>query len=231
MVTTMGFSRERNPSPDPAKVLRSTAAELHDGVAQDLFVSSMEIEELTRVPGVPAAVGEQLARIASNLHQSSLELRGVLTAMFEGDLERRGETVVERIRPCVDHALRRSDLTVDIRLEGAGAEPGADSADLIVRGVREGLANVVKHAEASEALVIVRRGEKWWTVMVEDDGLGDANAVRHIITNSAGLTLGLASLAAEAERLGGRLWMSSAGRLSGLNLSVSVPVSGRDQQR
>lgn len=231
MVTTMEFTREPDPSPDSAKILRTTAAELHDGVAQDLFVSSIEIEELTQVPEVPAAISRQLARIASNLHQSSLELRGVLNAMFEGDMERRGETVIERIRPCVDHVLQRCDLTIDIRLEGTGAEPDADAADLIVRAVREGLANVVKHADATEVLIIVRRGNLWWTVMVEDDGLGDATSVRHLVTNSTGQTLGLASLAAEADRLGGRLWMSSAGRLSGVSLSVSVPGHGEGRKR
>ncbi|GAB3390355.1 sensor histidine kinase [Amycolatopsis echigonensis] len=212
------------PVVDDRRVLRAAAAELHDGVAQTLFASSMEIEELTDVAGVPADVRERMARIASNLHKASLELRGVLVGMFEPGNAERGRTVVDRIRACVDDLLQRSDLTVDIRLEGTGTEPDDECAGLVVRCVREGLANVVKHADATEVLVIVRRGGSWWTVMVEDDGIGDAAVVRHIITKSAGLSLGLASLSAEAERLGGRLWLSSAGRLSGVSLSVSVPV-------
>lgn len=218
------FSRNGKALDDERPTLRAAAAELHDGVAQALFATSMEVEELIGVDGVPAEVRERLGRIASGLHQTSLELRGVLLAMFHGNSDRRGYTTVERIRSCVDDVMQRSELTVDIRLEGAGVEPDGDCADLIVRSVREGLANVVKHADATEVLVIIRRGDCWWTVMVEDDGLGDATVVRHIIAKSAGLTLGLASLSAEAERLGGRLWLSSAGRLSGVNLSVSVPV-------
>jgi signal transduction histidine kinase len=223
-VTTIEFPNVSAVPQDPLKILRSAAAELHDGVAQDLFAASMEVEELIHAGGLPPGVSDQLARIASNLHKSSLQLRGVLTGMFEGNLDRRGDTVVERLRSCVERALHRSDLTIDIRLEGTGPEPDPDCADLVVRSVREGLANVVKHADATEVLVIVRRGTTWWTVMVEDDGLGEAAVVRHMIAKSAGLTLGLASLVAEADRLGGRLWLSSAGRLSGVNLSISVPV-------
>jgi signal transduction histidine kinase len=185
----------------------------------------MEAEELLDADGVPVEVRERLGRLASSLHQTSLELRGVLLGMFDGRPDRRDTgTVIDRIRSCVDHLLRRSELTVDIHVEGAGIEPVEDRADLLVRTVREALANVVKHADATEVLVIIRRGDRWWTVMVEDDGTGETTVIRHIIARSAGLTLGLASLSAEAGRLGGRLWLSSAGRLSGVSLSVSVPV-------
>lgn len=211
-------------SVDDRRVLRTAAAELHDGVAQSLFASSMELEELVDADSLPAEVRERLLRIASNLHKTSLELRGVLAGMFDPGNTDRARTVVERIRACVTDLMQRSDLTVDIRLEGAGTEPDEECAGLIVRCVREGLANVAKHADATEVLVIVRRGGGWWTVMIEDDGIGDAAVVRHLIAKTSGLSLGLASLSAEAERLGGRLWLSSAGRLSGVSLSVSVPV-------
>ncbi|WP_020497541.1 MULTISPECIES: sensor histidine kinase [Sciscionella] len=212
------------------RVLRVAAAELHDGVAQELFAASMDVEESACAAGVPAGVADQLGRIASNLHKSSLELRGLLTGMLEGNLPRQRMTVVDRIRACVEQTASRGDLTVDVRLEGAGPDPGPDGAELVVRTAREGIANVVKHAEASEALVTVRRGRAWWTILVEDDGTGEAAAIRATLSRSAGLKIGLASLTAEAQRLGGRLWLSSAGRLGGVGLSVSVPTAATPER-
>ncbi len=54
-------------------------------------------------------------------------------------------------------------------------EEGA--AQLAYRIVREGLRNVVKHADASSALVEIRREDGWVHVVVADDGRGlDADA-------------------------------------------------------
>jgi hypothetical protein len=40
------------------------------------------------------------------------------------------------------------------------------------------------------------------------------------------MCFGLCSLADEARRLGGRIWISGAARLGGISLSLSVPVHG-----
>ncbi|MGH3466751.1 MAG: hypothetical protein ACRDQF_03335, partial [Thermocrispum sp.] len=64
----------------------------------------------------------------------------------------------------------------------------------------------------------------WWTVEIEDDGVGDSADVRTRLSQPVGLSFGLSSLADEAARLGGRLWVSRAQRLAGISLSVSVPV-------
>jgi signal transduction histidine kinase len=49
---------------------------------------------------------------------------------------------------------------------------GEGAARLAYRIVREGLRNVVKHAEAGSALVEIRREEGWVHVLVADDGRG-----------------------------------------------------------
>lgn len=210
------------------RALRAAAAELHDGVAQTLFVVGVEVDELLQADGMSAEVRERLAVIASGLRHASVELRGAMLTMFDGDPDRLDQSVVDRVRSCAEAVNQRGGPRVHIGLEGTGAEPDRDRADLLVRSAREGLANVVKHAHASEALVILRRGEHWWTVMVEDDGIGDGAVVRQALARSSGVNLGLASLSAEASRLGGRLWLSPAGLLTGVNLSVSVPVRAED---
>ena len=85
--------------------------------------------------------------------------------------------VAEGAQDLIDRFVRahsiRAELTVT---EGDGPVPtAAAAARLLLRAVREGLANVAKHAGASRVeVILVRRDERWWTVEVCDDGSGDA---------------------------------------------------------
>ena len=107
---------------------------------------------------------------------------------------------------------------------GTGPEPVGAAREVVVRAVREGLANARKHAVATRAVVTVRRGRRWWTVDVDDDGTGDEHTLRCSLNDISGGSYGLRSLAREAARAGGRLWISQAPGLGGIRLSVSVPA-------
>lgn len=205
--------------------MRQLATELHDGLVQDLFAVRLEVDELVAAHDLPPEAAERLQRLAGQLDESSNALRSVIYRLFHsGAGTGGGGSVLERITASVNDSANRSTITTDLRVEGEGVEPGPAAADLMVRVVREGLANVVKHACASQALVVVCGGRACWTIEIDDDGVGDPREVRRTITCPARLSFGMASLADEAGRLGGTLSVGSAGRLGGIQLSVSVPA-------
>lgn len=212
-------------TPEDDSIMRRLATELHDGLVQDLFAARLEVDELLSAQDLPPQAAERLQRLAGQLGESSNALRSMMHRLFRhGSGTGEGGSLPERITAGVNESANRGAITADLRIEGEGVEPGPAAGNLMVRAVREGLANVAKHACASQSLVVVRCGHTWWTIEIHDDGVGDPGEVRRTITRPGGLSFGVASLADEADRLGGRLWLGSASGLGGIRLSVSVPV-------
>jgi signal transduction histidine kinase len=204
-------------------VVHLLAAELHDGLSQQLFAAELDIHELRCTPGLSPEVHRVLDRLASRLEIGSKELRGALFKMLEAEREQEDLlAVTDRIRDAIADFRARHAGTATLEVEGTGPEPGTAASRLLLRTVREGLANVAKHAEASAALVVLRRGRRWWTVEVHDDGTGDPALVRDSVAGAT--SFGLYSLVNEASRVGGRLWVERAPGLGGVQLNVSVPV-------
>ena len=95
--------------------------------------------------------------------------------------------------------------------------------EVLYRIAQEALHNVVKHAGAHEARLVIHRSRRGVTMTITDDGKGfDPELV------PAG-HLGLAGMRARAERIGARFSCTSApGR--GTSVEVSVPGRSLDEQ-
>ncbi len=210
----------------PESAAHVLAAELHDGVSQQLFAAELDVHELRCIPGLAPEVRLVLDRLALRLETGSRELRSALFKMLEAEREQEELTPLpDRVRATLAEFRERHDLEATLRMHGGGADPQPAAARLLLRTVREGLANVVKHAGATQVLVVLRCGRRWWTAEVHDDGSGDPRVVREC---AAGATsFGLYSLVSDTSRVGGRLWVAESPSLCGVRLSVSVPVAGR----
>lgn len=226
-----GRAGELDPGPGERSTrLAALAAELHDGVSQHLFAAGLDLHELRRLPGLGPEAKLAVDRLADRIEAGARDLRVVLLAMLGPDspvpalapgalCDRLAEVVTE-IRAA------NPDLVIDLNVQGNAAEPGEAAAHLLVRAVREGLLNVVKHAGAVRAQVVVGRSRRRWTVEVHDDGhddgRGDAVTVGEGMASAC--SVGLASLGREAARLGGRAWIGQSPDLAGVRLKVAVPT-------
>lgn len=209
---------------DDAAGLRAIASLLHDGVAQELFATSMSVEDLLQASDLPEEVRCGLEQIADQLFEAGRGMRFALRSLLAGHVPRSEQgSTVDRIRRRVEEFRDRFDIPVDLEIEGNGPEPGAAAADLLVRSVKEGLVNIVKHAQATRALVIVRRADSW-AIEVHDDGVGRPGTVYDALS-SRELAFGLATIRADASRVAGRMCLSDARWPQGLCLMVSVPVT------
>jgi signal transduction histidine kinase len=106
----------------------------------------------------------------------------------------------------------RMPLPTQLDIGVDGALPGAVSATAYFV-IAEGLANAVKHAQASKLSVGITRTEDTLLVEVRDDGTGGA---------APGSGLGLRSLADRVDTLGGRLFVTSQAGL-GTSLRAELP--------
>lgn len=205
---------------------RRVAQYLHDGVIQDLSVAGYTLTLLaTPEPGADDGpddrTRETAERLAAMLQDDVHQLRALVVDLFpdelaEGDLASALASIGDRGRD-------RFGLDVRLQVEGLG---GADDLDdttsrLVFQIVREGVANVGRHARATTATVLVDRGAEDVVVSVIDDGVGPGTPAIEEENHHFGLRL----LSREVEESGGRLELSAAPG-GGAVLSATIPVHG-----
>jgi signal transduction histidine kinase len=204
--------------------MRRLAGDLHDGAIQALIVAGYDLVELVETADLAPEARELVERVAARIDESYDQMRRILTELSrEDDPGDPDIPLVDALRACCARGRLVPEPT-RLSTIGTGPEPVGPARDVVVRTVREGLANARKHAVATRATVTVRRGRRWWTVDVDDDGTGDEHTLRWAMNDTSGDTWGLRSLAQEAGRAGGRLWIATAPALGGIRLSVSVPT-------
>ena len=149
---------------------RQIAADLHDGVVQDLAGAGYALAALKRrVDGTAANGVDQVGRVVRGAVES---LRRLMVDIYPPDLSGAGlpGAIDDLAEP-----LRSAGLTVNVHAQPL---PGSDSdiAASLYRVARETLANIVKHAEASTVDVdlAVEHGSTppCAVLRVADDGVG-----------------------------------------------------------
>jgi two-component system nitrate/nitrite sensor histidine kinase NarX len=145
------------------------AAEVHDELAQDLALAARELRLLDEdpPPGEAAASRARLRQAVESAHGTArARLMGLMAPAPLGGLRRSVEEICRRF------AARR----VPVRLEPGDEPPevGAEARAVVARILAEALANVEKHAAASEVSVDLSGAEGRLTLVVQDDGNGIA---------------------------------------------------------
>jgi len=199
---------------------RQIAADLHDGVVQDLAGAGYALAAVARRVDGPASTGvEHVGKVVRGAVES---LRRLMVDIYPPDLSGAGlpGAIDDLATP-----LRESGVTVHVRAEQL---PGASSevAAVLYRVARETLANVAKHAQASAVEIDLGpdRTSPTPAVMlrVADDGIGirpdqlDKRAEGH---------LGLRLLIDRIADQGGSLTIEARPE-GGTVALASVPVEG-----
>jgi signal transduction histidine kinase len=199
------------------------AAELHDSLGQNLLVIKNRalLGKLTQpdqraqaqfdeIGASASQTLEEVRLISYNLRPSHLDQLGLRTSL-EAMLDKLAESCPIRFSRELDE------------LDGLFA-PAEEIT--LYRIVQESLNNVIKHSQASEARVAVRRRERDLTLTVQDNGRGFAPGGPPA---AAGGGFGLSGLAERVRMLGGRHMVDSApGR--GTTVTVTLEVSERRQE-
>jgi signal transduction histidine kinase len=166
--------------------------DLHDGVQPRLVSVAMQIDRArARMDRDPAAAGELLRQAHADAKEALADLRSIARGIHPAILDERG----------LDAALSALvagapvPVAVSVRLS---RRPGRNQEAVAYFTAAEAIANLAKHASASQATLRISDESGALVVLVTDDGHGGA-----VITPGGGLA-GL------------------AGRLSGVDGSLSV---------
>ena len=196
---------------------RRIAEDLHHGVVQELAGLGYTLPTVARQlePGGDVGTARQLLdRAAGLVHSNLLALRSLMTDIYPPDL--RGAGLGRAVHQLVDAEARGAGLRSAVHVE-EDLDVEADVGSLAYRTVREGVRNVVKHAQATRVVVELRTRGADLVVRVADDGRGTGGA------SSPPGHFGLRLLADTVRDVGGSVSLQP-GEEGGTTLVATIPL-------
>ena len=193
------------------------AAELHDGLGQNLLViKNRALFGLLQPDDAPRAAA-QLTDISTTVSQTLEEVRQIAANLHPYQLDRLGLT--KALTAMIRKVGESSQLDIALSLDNVDDVLGATEQINLYRIVQEGLNNIVKHAAANEVSVQLQRTPHSLNLTIRDNGCGFVPAA----VQSANGSFGLTGLAERARLLGGTLNLESAPG-TGTLLTLLIPL-------
>ncbi len=193
------------------------ARDLHDTVIQRLFATGLALQGAARLAERP----EVVARIQQAVDELDVTVREVRSSIFElhtAEVASRG--LRRQLLAIGDEMAEALGYAPSFRFEGPVDSAVTDEViPHVLSVVREGLANIARHAGSPTAEVLVRVATDHLVVLVEDRGHGPG------APRDGGR--GLANLGSRAEELGGEMRLEPRVE-GGSRLVWRVPVTLTD---
>jgi signal transduction histidine kinase len=191
------------------------ARELHDSVSQALFSALLETRAAQKAldGDRPAPIGRALTAVGELIRTAQTEMRALIFELGQNPVE---GGLVPALNDLARTVRKRDGLPVHVFGPQRALPLSTREQVELFAIVREALANVVKHAGASEAWVRVALDDGRVSVHVADDGCGFVNSIEPLGH------FGLASMRSRARALEGVLTIDSG---PGLGTVVHVALA------
>jgi signal transduction histidine kinase len=192
------------------------AADLHDTVIQRLFATGLALQGTVRAISPPEAAA-RVAGAAEDLDETIRQIRSTIFALQAPRLPGRG--LRAEILGLATEAAASLRFEPHVLLDGPLDSAVEDEiATNLLSVLREGLSNVVRHAQARRVEITVRVANGQVRAQIHDDGVGPSGAARE-----GGR--GLGNLAHRAETLGGHMHLDPGPDGKGTLLTWQVPLT------
>ncbi len=195
------------------------AREMHDTLIQGCAGVSALLEAASSAREVSPSISDELLDRARNEVRATVDEARLAVWNLRQSSD-------EGLAPAISQLTRRLSLEsgIPIRFESSGAalDLGPESARSLLMIVREALQNALRHAAPKQVTVALSSDRRGLQVEIDDDGLGFDTS---IIQAPNGQHYGLIGMRERAEKMGGRLILTSAPG-EGTQLRLSVPLNG-----
>ncbi len=207
------------------------ASELHDSLGQDLLLIKNRLGLLTAGAKQIPEVLAQLKELSFAASRAIADVRSISQGLRPAALEQVGLT--KAIEWMIEQIDQISTTRFSSEIDNIDGLLPPDSEMNLYRIVQEALNNVIKHAQASEVIVSIKRDPLSISLSIHDNGRGlntrefqDLHSKRETKP-----TLGLVNMAERAKLLAGEINIqSTAGKGTRLSLSLPVPQSQTQRQ-
>ena len=186
---------------------RRLATDLHDHIGQALAIAKIKLGVLqkkttSKTMALPLQeIRELLEQMIQDTRSLTFELS--LPILYELGLEAAVEWLAKQFR--AQHGIQ-----VDFKRSNRPIPMDDEIRVLLFKAVRELLFNVVKHAQAKHASILVSRNGDYMQIQVKDDGVGLDRCKIAPHGKSVSKSFGLFSIRERLRYLGGRLELESS---------------------
>jgi signal transduction histidine kinase/ligand-binding sensor domain-containing protein len=182
------------------------AAELHDGLGQQILVIKNRVELARLQIDNKEALQKQLDEIADSASDSIRDVRNISHALRPVHLEKFG--ITEALTSLCDELQQTTGIEWSYLVDNIdGLIPSGQEIN-IYRVIQEATSNIQHHSSANNASVMISRKQKSIQAVIWDDGIGiDKDDVAAKKGTLAGF--GLQGMFERIESLGGHLTMES----------------------
>ncbi len=195
------------------------AREIHDGIAQMIFMLSLSLETaVDRVGGDPDEQRQRLMDLTTLAKNALWEVRQYifdLRPLLSGDAG-----LVGAVEGQVKEFQAVSNLPVELRVSGEAARLPIETSAALYRIVQEGLGNIFRHAKAGSVRIDIGFTADNVTLSIEDDGVGMADG-----EPGARIGHGMGNLRRRVDEMHGTLALASTPG-AGTRIEVTVPIGG-----
>ena len=192
--------------------------EIHDTLLQSLGAISIELEVVNNYLGAPEQAGSAIQRLRGQIQKCVTDARVSIWELRSPGLEARN--LADALRDLADNTNWGRAITVSVSSSGRPRPCSPNSHEQLMRIAREAISNAAKHGEARNVDVSIAYRRRRVTVRIADDGAGFVPDGKP----RNGAHCGLASMKERAERVGGRLTVTSSVG-AGAVIEAEVPVS------
>ncbi len=195
------------------------AREIHDGIAQSIYMLSLNLEKAAEAASGDDTLGQRLRKLVGLAKETLLEVRHYI---FDLKPLLSGEAGLKStIQAQLQEFSTVSGLSAELTVEGEERRVPLAVGSCLYRIAQEALANAYRHAEATSIEVKLAFETDAVSLEVRDNGCGFA-------IDPAGPAAsggrGLRNIEQRASELGGRVEISSAPG-QGTTVAVTLPVA------
>lgn len=192
------------------------ARELHDGLAQDLWLAKLRVGELSSRHDLPPAARRALEDTESAIDNGLAEARGAVSALRNASGQTKGFRVV--LRETAEDFEDRYGVRAEFSWEGDTIVIATRTQAEMLRVVQEALTNVRRHADATVVRIRLVVDDGWLELSIADNGRG------FDVTRGGDDWYGLASMHERAALVGGSLDIQSTPG-DGTRVRLRVPAT------
>jgi signal transduction histidine kinase len=151
------------------------------------------------------------------LDEAYNKIRGIAHAKNSGVIAKQG--LLKAVQNMADKISVSNKITVDVIDHGLENRLENSLELTIFRIIQELITNIIKHANATEAIIHLTNHEDTLNIMIEDNGKGFN--VRQITTKNKGM--GISSIDKRVEHLNGKMTIESE-RNKGTTIIIDIPT-------